>query len=197
MAETMENIKSSISRWWAAVTADKLPKPNPARMVTVEELPMYPDEKPHYLEVREQQPLPMQSELASLRRAATQRFGNLGESYHNIEEKSKKAFSATHEFSERLREDYGTLPKAAAITVGGLTGFILGMKRSVFRRFLYAGMGLFTMSAFCYPYETVAIVRTAVEHSKMTWDNFARCEFHSCTNLLKKRPKCNCVSLDE
>ncbi|VDN87704.1 unnamed protein product [Brugia pahangi] len=38
MSETLENIKSSIIRWWTAVSADKQPKPNPARMVTVQEV---------------------------------------------------------------------------------------------------------------------------------------------------------------
>lgn len=38
MSETVGNIKSSVARWWTAVNADKRPKPNPARMVTVEEV---------------------------------------------------------------------------------------------------------------------------------------------------------------
>lgn len=36
--DTLENIKSSIVRWWTAVNADRRPKPNPARMVTVQEV---------------------------------------------------------------------------------------------------------------------------------------------------------------
>ncbi|EFO19583.1 hypothetical protein LOAG_08907 [Loa loa] len=173
MSDTLEDIKSSIVRWWTAVNADKRPKPNPARMVTVQELPMYPDETPYYKEVQEL-PLPIQKEMALLRRATLQRFGNLGESYLNAEEKSKRFFDSAQEFKRFLQEDYGLLPKAAAITVGGLTGFFLGMRKSVFRRFLYSGMGLLTMTAFCYPYETIAVSRTAVEHSKLAWDNFVR-----------------------
>ncbi|MCP9265060.1 MICOS complex subunit [Dirofilaria immitis] len=104
MDETLEKIKSSIERWWTAVNADKRPKPNPARMVTVEELPMYPDETPYYKEVEE---LPMP------------------ESYLSAEEKSKEIFNSAREFKQFLQEDYGVLPKAVAITVGGLTGFFL------------------------------------------------------------------------
>uniref|UniRef100_A0A1I8EZC0 MICOS complex subunit n=1 Tax=Wuchereria bancrofti TaxID=6293 RepID=A0A1I8EZC0_WUCBA len=131
MNETLENIKSSIVRWWTAVNVDKRPKPNPARMVTVQELPMYPDEAPYYKEVQEL-PMPIQKEMALLRRAALQRLGNFGESYLNVEDKSKKVFNSTQEFQQFLREDYGLLPKAAAVTIGGLTGFFLGMKKLVF-----------------------------------------------------------------
>ncbi|VDN87811.1 unnamed protein product [Brugia pahangi] len=88
MSETLENIKSSIIRWWTAVSADKQPKPNPARMVTVQEeineymlealqLPIYSDEKPYYKEV-EELPMPIQKEMALLRRAALRRFGDFG-----------------------------------------------------------------------------------------------------------------------
>ncbi|VDM93434.1 unnamed protein product, partial [Onchocerca ochengi] len=91
------------------------------------------------------------------------------ESYLNVEEKSRKVFDSAREFRRFLQEDYGILPKAAAITIGGLTGFFLGMKK-----FLFSGMGLLTMTAFCYPYETIAITRTAIEHSKMTWNDFVR-----------------------
>uniref|UniRef100_A0AAF5RXV2 MICOS complex subunit n=1 Tax=Wuchereria bancrofti TaxID=6293 RepID=A0AAF5RXV2_WUCBA len=173
MNETLENIKSSIVRWWTAVNVDKRPKPNPARMVTVQELPMYPDEAPYYKEVQEL-PMPIQKEMALLRRAALQRLGNFGESYLNVEDKSKKVFNSTQEFQQFLREDYGLLPKAAAVTIGGLTGFFLGMKKSVFRRFLYSGLGLLTMTAFCYPYEAIAVTRIAFEHGKVAWDNFVR-----------------------
>uniref|UniRef100_A0A915PHE4 MICOS complex subunit n=1 Tax=Setaria digitata TaxID=48799 RepID=A0A915PHE4_9BILA len=173
MNETVENIKTSVVRWWTAVSADKRSEPNPARMVTVQELPMYPNDAPHYKEVKDL-PIPIEKEMALLRRAALQRFGGLGESYLNVEEKSKKIFNSSREMSRVLQEDYGMLPKAAAITVGGLAGFFLGMKKSVFRRFFYSGMGLLIMTAFCYPYEAIAITRTGVEHSKMVWDDFVR-----------------------
>lgn len=41
MDETLENVKSSIIRWWTAVTSDKRPEPNPARMLTVQEVRNY------------------------------------------------------------------------------------------------------------------------------------------------------------
>lgn len=35
------------------------------------------------------------------------------------------------EYRRFLQENYGVLPKAAAITIGGLAGFFLGMKKLV------------------------------------------------------------------
>ncbi|VDK83763.1 unnamed protein product [Litomosoides sigmodontis] len=173
MNDTLENIKSSIVRWWTAVNVDRRPKPNPTRMVTVQELPMYPDETPYYEEVQEL-PTPIQKEMAMLRQAALRRFGDLGESYLNVEEKSKMVLNSVEAYRRFLQENYGMLPKAAAITVGGLAGFFLGMKKSVFHRFLYSGMGLLTMTAFCYPYEAIAIARIAIDHGKVAWDDFVR-----------------------
>ncbi|VDN03202.1 unnamed protein product [Thelazia callipaeda] len=188
MDDIVDGIKSSVIRWWAAVSSDKRPKPNPARMVTVDELPMYPDETHYYEEVRETS-LPIEEEISLLRQAAMHRFGNCEVSFNMLVAKSqnlrflnicfgeKVERSCHSSSSRRLQEEYGMLPKAAAITVGGLAGFLFGMKKSVFRRFLYSGVGLLTMTAFCYPYETIAITRTAVEHSKMTWDSFVRSKF--------------------
>ncbi|KAL3991136.1 Apolipoprotein O family protein [Acanthocheilonema viteae] len=173
MSDMLENIKSSIIRWWIAISVDRQPKPNPARMVTVQELPMYPDETPYYKEVQEL-PMSIKKEMALLRQVALRRFGVLGESYLKVGEKSKNIFNAAEEFKQFLQEDYGVLLKAAVITVGGLTGFFLGVRKSVFRRFLYSGMGLLTMTAFCYPYEAVAVTRIAVEHGKVAWDDFVR-----------------------
>ncbi|EJW83399.1 hypothetical protein WUBG_05689 [Wuchereria bancrofti] len=119
-------------------------------MLETLQLPMYPDEAPYYKEVQEL-PMPIQKEMALLRRAALQRLGNFGESYLNVEDKSKKVFNSTQEFQQFLREDYGLLPKAAAVTIGGLT-----------------------VTAFCYPYEAIAVTRIAFEHGKVAWDNFVR-----------------------
>lgn len=75
-----------------------------------------------------------------------------------------------------MESEWTVLPKAAAITVGGMAGFVFGLKRSAPRRFFYAGVGLATMAAFCYPYETVDFVRTGVAHSQQSWENFKACK---------------------
>uniref|UniRef100_A0A914S6J5 Uncharacterized protein n=1 Tax=Parascaris equorum TaxID=6256 RepID=A0A914S6J5_PAREQ len=46
------------------------------------------------------------------------------------------------------------------------------LARSGFRRVLYSTVGVVTMAAFCYPHETVRIIRTGVAHTKNAWYDF-------------------------
>ncbi|KAJ1363612.1 MICOS complex subunit MIC27 [Parelaphostrongylus tenuis] len=71
-----------------------------------------------------------------------------------------------------LETEWTVLPKAAAITVGGMAGFVLGLKRGYIGRTLYTGLGLATMGAFCYPYETVDLVREGIGYSQRAWEQF-------------------------
>lgn len=81
-----------------------------------------------------------------------------------------------------VREEWTVLPKAAAITVGGMAGFVLGMRRYGIRKFLYATGGILTMAAFCYPHETVDIVRVGVAHAQRTYEDFQKCKRCACLN---------------
>lgn len=74
-----------------------------------------------------------------------------------------------------LREEWTVLPKAAAITVGGMAGFVLGLRRYGIRKFVYATGGLLTMAAFCYPHEAIHVARTGVAHAQRTWEDFREC----------------------
>jgi len=76
--------------------------------------------------------------------------------------------------TKKYIQDEGTvLPKAAAITVGGMSGFLLGMKRGgVITRSFYSGLGMAVVAAFCYPYETVDLARVGVRSAQGKWDQF-------------------------
>ena len=76
-----------------------------------------------------------------------------------------------------VRNEWTVIPKAMAVNVGGLAGFVLGIRRYGIRKFIYAAGGLTTMAAFCYPHETVDIARTAVAHAKRTWEDFQKRKF--------------------
>jgi hypothetical protein len=68
------------------------------------------------------------------------------------------------------------LPKAAAITIGGLAGFVLGLRRYGIRKFIYAGTGLVTMAAFCYPNEAIEFSKVGYAHAIRTWEDFQKCK---------------------
>lgn len=55
-----------------------------------------------------------------------------------------------------------------------MAGFYWGMRYYGLRKFLYAGIGLTTVAAFCYPQEAMVIARTSVEHAKRTYEDFKK-----------------------
>lgn len=84
-----------------------------------------------------------------------------------------------------MRTEWTVLPKAAAITVGGMAGFVLGLRRYGIRKFVYAAAGLTTMAAFCYPYEAIEFSKTGWAHAKRTYEDFQQCkQFYSFQPLI-------------
>ena len=94
-----------------------------------------------------------------------------------VDKSLTKARNAVVAADDYVRNEWTVLPKAMAITVGGMAGFVLGIRRYGIRKFIYAAGGLTTMAAFCYPHETVDIVRTGVAHAKRTWEDFQKRKF--------------------
>ena len=65
------------------------------------------------------------------------------------------------------------LAKAVAITIGGMGGFLLGIRRGgVIRQVFYSGVGMSAMASFCYPNETVDLLRASVQYGKRQWVQF-------------------------
>ncbi|VDM40332.1 unnamed protein product [Toxocara canis] len=205
-------------RWWAMTTTQKRPIPDPTRMVTVSELPMYAEDVPVQYSFIPDEPLPLQSTISKVRKAVVHKYDAFAVRFlkkisfitslsiqrfqlvdRTVKNTAKAAcgwpfcFVLCHAncflnsvfhiwifcsgLSQHLSEERTILPKAAAITVGGMAGFVFSMKKSGFHRLLYPTIGLVTMAAFCYPHETVAIIRTGIAHTKSTWYSFKECKF--------------------
>lgn len=65
-----------------------------------------------------------------------------------------------------LSEECDDKTKAGAIGVGALTGFILGIRGGLMRRVFFSSIGVYGMSAVCYPEKTGAVTQEALAHSK-------------------------------
>ncbi|XP_012285707.1 MICOS complex subunit MIC27 [Orussus abietinus] len=50
-----------------------------------------------------------------------------------------------------LQQENSTLPRLGAVSVGGLTGLILGLRGGKFKKLVYTSTGALTMAAVCYP----------------------------------------------
>lgn len=57
-------------------------------------------------------------------------------------------FAATYEF---VSDEANTVPKAIAITGGGLMGLLLASRKGFFKKITYTGTGLLAAAAACYP----------------------------------------------
>ncbi|KAK9504109.1 hypothetical protein O3M35_010521 [Rhynocoris fuscipes] len=55
-----------------------------------------------------------------------------------------------------LREESNFAPRMGAIAVGGLTGYILALRRGIFRKLIYTTVGSTSIAALCYPKEAKA-----------------------------------------
>ncbi|XP_014287946.1 uncharacterized protein Mic26-27 isoform X2 [Halyomorpha halys] len=66
-----------------------------------------------------------------------------------------------------LRKEENFAPRMGAIGIGGLTGFVYGLRKGMFRRLLYTTIGAGTMAALCYPREAQEYSRFVYEQARM------------------------------
>lgn len=67
---------------------------------------------------------------------------------------------------EYLQEEDNTVPRAGAIAIGGMAGFILGLRGGFFRRLLFTSTGALGMAAICYPNEAAEYSEIAGKEAK-------------------------------
>ncbi|KAE9421574.1 hypothetical protein Angca_004762 [Angiostrongylus cantonensis] len=174
ISDTSKKVGNVIRQWWSLTTADKRPPTSPKRLVTVEQLPIYPDDdkEPSYKFVMED-PLPLQREISTLRKAYAAEYQRISEQFEIVGKTVEKSKDLLSKAKSYVETEWTVLPKAAAITVGGMAGFVLGLKRQGYiGRTLYTAFGLATMGAFCYPYETVDVVREGIRYWGHAWEQF-------------------------
>jgi hypothetical protein len=65
-----------------------------------------------------------------------------------------------------LRQEDNTTPKAGAIAIGGLTGFIFGLRGRFIKRTIYTATGALGMAAVCYPKEASEYSQIAIAEAR-------------------------------
>ncbi|XP_049853882.1 MICOS complex subunit MIC27 isoform X2 [Schistocerca gregaria] len=65
-----------------------------------------------------------------------------------------------------LKEEGNYLPRIGAISLGGLTGVIFGLRGGWFRRLTYGAAGSLAMSALCYPRQASEVSQEALTYAK-------------------------------
>lgn len=61
------------------------------------------------------------------------------------------AYAHSRSLYGRISEEGSAIPKAAAITAGGLTGLLFASRKGFIRKILYTSLGLTAAAAACYP----------------------------------------------
>lgn len=67
---------------------------------------------------------------------------------------------------EYLREESNVLARIGAISVGGLSGLVLGIRGGAFKKLFYAGIGTSTVASLCYPQTATQICKSGLTIAK-------------------------------
>uniref|UniRef100_A0A7E4WAU6 MICOS complex subunit n=2 Tax=Panagrellus redivivus TaxID=6233 RepID=A0A7E4WAU6_PANRE len=147
----------------------------PPKLVAIKDLPVY-NESARLTDYKfvEKEKLPLESEFTTIRYAILDGYDVFASRFQVVDRALTKAKNVAIATDDYVRNEWTVLPKAAAITIGGMAGFVLGLKRYGIRKFVYAAGGLTTMAAFCYPHETVDFSRCVIAHAKRSYADFQK-----------------------
>ncbi|XP_045760748.1 uncharacterized protein LOC123864395 isoform X1 [Maniola jurtina] len=140
-------------------------RPPPMRL---SELPIY--EAPHadyaeYLESKskEDKPSYVRSALLSPVRTVREKVQTAIAHTESAKNTIKDNYSELQDRSEwivqYLREEENKQMRYGAVAMGGLTGFIFGLRGGLIRRIFYAGLGTTGMGYICFPEETKQLMK--------------------------------------
>nr|CAD7416060.1 unnamed protein product [Timema poppensis] len=130
------------------------------RLIRPSELPLYPED----IFVREEKILDESSPLEETIRKVRKEIWSYYDVYKGYRQRVTDFFeTATRHF---LQEEENFLPRVGAITLGVLTGFVLGLRGGRFKRLTYSTLGGLTMASICYPREANEVTQEAIFQAK-------------------------------
>ncbi|CAI2349753.1 unnamed protein product [Caenorhabditis sp. 36 PRJEB53466] len=195
IVETISNagdqVTNALGQFWQLVTSKQTAKSGvDSKPVKIDQLPLYAeDNAPLAQKFLPEEPLPLQREFATIRIACAQEYARVAERFKVVDCAVTQTKKAATRCNEYLTEEWTALPKAAAITVGGMAGFVLGLKRGPVGRLFTTTIGLATMAAFCYPVEAVDVAKTGRAHAEQTWYSFQESPTPTVTKTNLSPPK--------
>ncbi|XP_014244068.1 MICOS complex subunit MIC27-like isoform X3 [Cimex lectularius] len=74
--------------------------------------------------------------------------------------------AVTQDTIKFLRKDENSVPRYGAIAIGSASGYILALRKGIFKRLLYTTAGGSAVAALCYPCEAKQFAGEAVVHAK-------------------------------
>lgn len=108
--------------------------------------------------ILDDEPGTLETGIRSAREAATPYYSIVAASGRRGAEILSTAVAHTRSLYARISDDSSSVPKAAAITAGGLTGLLFASRKGFIRKVLYTGLGLTAAAAACYPNQSRELV---------------------------------------
>ncbi|XP_037086074.1 MICOS complex subunit MIC27-like, partial [Pollicipes pollicipes] len=127
---------------------------DPVTLIRPSELPIYEDQEPADEYEYHQRPTGLlEQSVGDLRRALSGFVSQYSDTYDyakHVYETGKAHSAGTLDY---LQDETNLVPRATAITVGGLTGLLVAAlrRRGLFKRLMYTGVGLAVPTSICYP----------------------------------------------
>ena len=167
---------------------------------TVKDLPLYPDEKRttsnNTLWVNIESPRsPLETAISNFRQSGCQfmqQFKSQKEKTTEFVDQTKNKVNFQLEY---IRSETNLVPKVVFISLSGLSGLLIGFRKSKFKKFLYTSMMTVGSTSLCYPKEAKIYYDKAYIASKSTATNFYRDFIWPSENKLKN--KSNKLEKDE
>lgn len=105
-----------------------------------------------------EEPGALESGIRTAREAATPYYSIVAASGRRGAEILATAVAHTRSLYDRISDDSSSVPKAAAITAGGLTGLLIASRKGFIRKILYTSIGLTAAAAACYPNQSRELI---------------------------------------
>ncbi|GAB0100292.1 MICOS complex subunit [Sergentomyia squamirostris] len=98
-------------------------------------------------------------ELVSAAKVVSDNKNQIGETYEKV--KQETLFIRNY-----LNEEQNTIPRIGAVAIGGLTGFIFGLRGGIVRRLFYGSLGAGAIAAVCYPKEAERLSQQGLQEAR-------------------------------
>lgn len=125
---------------------------------TNDQLPLYGNPYPPRDVILNEEPSGLESGIRSTREAAAPYYAIVAASGRRGAEILATAVAHTRSLYDRISDDSSSVPKAAAITAGGLTGLLIASRKGFIRKILYTGLGMTAAAAACYPSQSRELI---------------------------------------
>lgn len=146
-------------------------------MKTIKDLPIYPDETPNTKAVWVNVEPPrssLETTISTIRQSTCefmQQFKTQKEKTVALVEQTKSNANTQLEY---IRSETNLVPKVVFISLSGLSGLLIGFRKSKFRKFMYTSLLTVGATSLCYPKEARVYYDQAYGFGKKTASDFYR-----------------------